>query len=127
MDCTDRLVYNGPGARSLSLYSPREEQMSKVGLYVKFMTHPGQRDALVALLLAAAGIQTVESCELYIVNVSATEPETVWVTEVWSSAAAHEASLTFEGSKAMIKRAMPLIAGAERIDLLPIGGKALMG
>jgi quinol monooxygenase YgiN len=102
--------------------------MSKVGLYVKFTTHPGQRDALVALLLeAAGGIQTVESCELYIVNVSATEPETVWVTEVWSSAATHEASLTFEGSKAMIKRAMPLIAGVERIDLLPIGGKGLMG
>ncbi|MFL5695262.1 MAG: putative quinol monooxygenase [Ktedonobacteraceae bacterium] len=60
-------------------------------------------------------------------NVSATEPETVWVTEIWSNAAAHEASLTLEGAKTTIKRAMPLIAGVERIDLLPIGGKGLMG
>ncbi len=28
-------------------------------------------------------------CELYIVNVSAAEPDAVWVTEVWSSQAAH--------------------------------------
>ncbi|MFL5695264.1 MAG: putative quinol monooxygenase [Ktedonobacteraceae bacterium] len=42
--------------------------MSKVGLYVKFTTHPDQRDALVELLLdTAAAIQAVEGCELYIV------------------------------------------------------------
>jgi quinol monooxygenase YgiN len=100
--------------------------MSKFGLYGKIIAHSGQRDALVAVLLEAAALmQHVPGCELYIVNVSATEPDTVWVTEVWSNRADHEASLTRDESKALIERGLPLIAGGERIELVPIGGKGL--
>jgi quinol monooxygenase YgiN len=100
--------------------------MSKFGLYGKITAQPGQRDALVAgLLEAAALMQHVPGCELYIVNVSATDTDTVWVTEVWSSASAHEASLTQDEIKALIKRSMPLIAGGERIEIVPLGGKGL--
>jgi quinol monooxygenase YgiN len=100
--------------------------MSKFGLYGKITAQPGQRDALVAgLLEAAALMQHVPGCELYIVNVSATEPDAVWVTEVWSSDSAHQASLTHDEVKALIKRTMPLIAGGERIEIVPIGGKGL--
>jgi quinol monooxygenase YgiN len=59
------------------------------------------------------------------VNISATEPDAVWVTEVWSSLADHEASLTRDESKALINRGLPLIAGGERIEIVPIGGKGL--
>ena len=98
--------------------------MSKFGLYSKITSHPGQRDALVAVLLeAAAAMQHIPDCELYIVNVSTTEPDVVWVTEVWSNSAAHEASLTRDETKVLIKRGMPLIAGGERIEIVPIGGK----
>ncbi len=101
--------------------------MSKFGLYGKITTHPGQRDALVEVLLeAASAMQLIPDCELYIVNVSATEPDVVWVTEVWSSPAAHEASLTRDEIKALIKRGMTLIAGGERIDIVPIGGKGFI-
>ena len=104
------------------------DQMSKFGFYSKFTTHPGQRDALVAILLeAAAGMQQVPGCELYIVNVSAAEPDAVWVTEVWSSQADHAASLTRDDAKALIARGRPLIAGGERIELIPLGGKGLAG
>ena len=100
--------------------------MSKFGLYGKIIAQPGQRDALVAgLLEAAALIQHVPGCELYIVNVSASEPDVVWVTEVWRSASDHQASLAQEEVKALIKRTMSLIAGGERIELVPIGGKGL--
>jgi len=100
--------------------------MSKFGLYGKITAQPGQRDALVAgLLEAAALMQHVPGCELYIVNVSATDADAVWVTEVWSSASAHQASLTLDEIKALIKRNMPLIAGGERIEIVPIGGKGL--
>jgi len=100
--------------------------MSKFGMYSKITTHPGQRDALVAVLLeAAAAMQHIPGCELYIVNISATEPDVVWVTEVWSSPAAHEASLTSDEIKAFIKRGMLLIAGGERIEIIPRGGKGL--
>ena len=100
--------------------------MSKFGLYGKITTHPGQRDALVAVLLdAAALMQHVSGCELYVVNVSPTEPDTVWVTEVWDSQAAHEASLTRDDVKELIGRGMTLIGGGERIEVVPVGGKGI--
>lgn len=100
--------------------------MSKFGLYNKITTHAGQRDALLAVLLeAASGMENVPGCELYIVNVSPTEPDVVWVTEVWTTQEAHQASLSKDEVKALIQRGRPLIAGGERIELVPIGGKGL--
>ncbi|OXM87599.1 putative quinol monooxygenase [Paenibacillus rigui] len=101
--------------------------MSKFGLYNKFMTKEGKRDELVGILLeAAASMEQVTDCEIYSVNVSDNEPESVWVYEVWSSAGAHQASLSLEGAAALIGRAMPLIAGVERIHTLtPVGGKGI--
>lgn len=100
--------------------------MSKFGMYAKFSAKSGQRDALVEILLDAANsMQSVEECELYIVNVSDTEPDTVWVTEVWSHSEAHAASLTLEATRASIQRAMPLIAGVEATEITPLGGKGL--
>lgn len=100
--------------------------MSKYGAYVKFTAKPGQRDALSDILLeAAAAARTVKECEVYIINVSEAEPDAVWVTEVWSSAEAHKASLDDPKTKASIARAMPLIAGVESIPVVPVGGKGL--
>ncbi len=98
--------------------------MNTFGLYAQIRTQAGQRDALVAVLLeAAAVLQQVPGCQLYIVNVSATEPDTVWVTEAWRSRAEHEASLTLEDLKPILLRGRPLIASFERIEVEPIGGK----
>ena len=100
--------------------------MNRFGMYAKFTAKSDQRDALVSILLeAAAPMQTVKECELYIVNVSDAEPDTVWVTEVWSDAEAHKASLALEETKALIQRAMPLIAGVESTQIRPLGGKGL--
>jgi quinol monooxygenase YgiN len=100
--------------------------MSRFGMYGKIIAQPGQRDALVAILLeAAAALRQVPGCEVYIVNVSPTEPDAIWVTEVWRSAADHAASLALEETKAQIQRGRPLIAGGERIEVVPLGGKGL--
>ena len=101
--------------------------MSAYGCYVKFTTQSGQRDALVEhLLSAAAEVSKVAGCEVYLINTSPTEPESVWVTEVWRSQQEHDASLTNEGAQAAIKHVLPLLAGLpEKIDLLPVGGKGL--
>lgn len=100
--------------------------MSKLGLYVKFTAKPGKRDALVEILLdAATAARSAKDCELYIVNVSDTEPDTVWVTEVWSNPDAHESSLAQEETRASIELAMPLIAGVESTKVTPIGGKGI--
>ncbi len=101
--------------------------MSTYGCYVKFTAQPGQCDALVEHLLSAAALtEKATGCQLYIINTSPTEPESVWVTEVWRSQQEHDASLTIEGAQAAIKQVLPLLAGSpEKIDLLPVGGKGL--
>ncbi|MCD9020455.1 antibiotic biosynthesis monooxygenase [Cohnella sp. NL03-T5] len=100
--------------------------MSRFGMYVKFTAKPGQRDALVNILLEGTDSEQLgKECDLYIVNVSDTEPDTIWVTEMWSHPEAHEASLAQEATKASIKRAMPLIAGVEATKVRPVGGKGL--
>lgn len=101
--------------------------MSAYGCYVKFTARPGQRDALVEhLLRAVAAVQEAAGCQLYLINTSPAEPETVWVTEVWRSQEEHDASLNNEGARAAIKQVLPLLAGSpEKIDVLPVGGKGL--
>jgi quinol monooxygenase YgiN len=101
-------------------------RMNTFGLYSKIRTQAGQRDALIAMLLEGANVlQQDAACQLYIVNISATEPDIVWVTEVWRSRADHEACLTREDIKPILMRGRPLIAGFERIEIEPIGGKGL--
>jgi quinol monooxygenase YgiN len=105
----------------------KEKDMSAYGCYVKFVARPGQLETLVELLLqAAAGVEAAPGCELYIINTSPTEAESVWVTEVWRSLEEHDASLSIEGAQELIKQVRPLLAGPpERIEVLPVGGKGL--
>jgi quinol monooxygenase YgiN len=106
---------------------PEEKSMSAYGCYVKFTAQPGQRDALVEHLLRAAALVEKEAgCELYIINTSPTEPDSIWVTEVWRSQEEHDASLTIESVQANIKQVLPLLAGSpEKIDVLPVSGKGI--
>ena len=103
--------------------------MARYGLVGSFRAHPGQGDALAALLVrAAAGLQANRDCELYVVHRSLDDPEAIWVTEVWTSAEAHRASLDDPAVQAAIEQGRPLIAGmGERFELAPLGGKGLPG
>lgn len=103
------------------------ESMSRFGLCVRFTTHPGRRDALVEELLAAAALaESHPGCELYVVSTTPSDANTVWVTEAWTSKAAHDASLTDDRAKAMIARGLPLLASPpESFELQPMGGKGL--
>jgi quinol monooxygenase YgiN len=54
------------------------------------------------------------------------EPEAVWVSEVWTSVAAHDASLEPEDIQALIQEARPLITGmSDQTQLTVHGGKGL--
>jgi quinol monooxygenase YgiN len=103
--------------------------MGRVGRYVQLKAREGQRDALVEHMLGAAQLLVdVPGCELYVINTSATDADAVWVTEVWSTQAELDASLTMESVKASVEQVVPLLAGPpDRIDILPVGGKGLDG
>ena len=94
------------------------------GLIGKMKATPGQRDALIALMLE--GTTAMPGCLSYIVARDATDADSIWVTEVWDSSESHKASLTLPEVQATIAQAMPLIAGFEPgAETEPIGGVGL--
>ncbi|MDL4839416.1 putative quinol monooxygenase [Aquibacillus rhizosphaerae] len=101
--------------------------MSKFSLFGKFTIQEGERDTMVDILLEAAeSMKNLDECEIYLVNISESEPNSVYVYEVWSDEEAHQASLTLEATQTLIKRAKPIIVGIERINTLKTkGGKGI--
>lgn len=103
--------------------------MPHYGLVGKIVAAPGRGAELADHLLeAAAALEEVPDCLLYVVSPVPDEPDAVWVTEIWTSPDAHRASLELHAVRALIARARPIIAGmGERIELHPVGGKGLAG
>ncbi len=94
------------------------------GLIGKIRATPGQRDALVAILLD--GTKAMPGCRAYIVARDAQDADAIWVTEVWDDQASHQASLQLPTVRDAIARGRPLIAGfGERFVTEPVGGVAL--
>lgn len=94
------------------------------GLIGKMTTVPGQRDTLATILLR--GTNAMPGCLSYIVAADPTEPDALWITEVWDSAASHQASLSLPAVQAAIAAGRPLIAGfSHRTETVPIGGLGL--
>ena len=76
------------------------------GLHVKFSAHQGKRDALLKDLSGTAEvIVDLPGCKLYMVSVSPTDPDSVFMTEVWESQAEHDASL--RGTEGGVPRTCP--------------------
>ncbi|HEX6292592.1 MAG TPA: putative quinol monooxygenase [Herpetosiphonaceae bacterium] len=91
------------------------------GLIGKLITVPGQRDALIAILLE--GVASMPGCLSYIVAKDTTDADAIWITEVWESQASHEASLALPAVQQAITHGKLLIAGfGERIVTEPVGG-----
>jgi len=98
--------------------------MSRVARYAKVTAHPGRGGELTDILLAAAAeMDDDPGCELYLVSREATEPDRIWVTELWRDQAALDASLERARESDDASRAIALVASWEMIDLDLLGGK----
>lgn len=94
------------------------------GLIGSFKAQPGQRDALLAILLENVG--TMPGCHSYVVAEDPEDADAIWITEVWDSAESHRASLGLPGVRDAIARAKPLIAGfGQHTQTRPVGGHGL--
>jgi quinol monooxygenase YgiN len=94
------------------------------GLIGKMRIVPGQRDALISILIE--GVAGMSGCLSYVVAQDATDPDAIWITEVWDSQKSHQASLTLPYVQQAISKGKPLIAGfGERFETKPIGGQGL--
>jgi quinol monooxygenase YgiN len=86
-------------------------------------TRYGHRDEVVEILLSGVDGLKTAGCELYVVAVSDTDKDVIWVTEVWQTKAQHEASLQLPETRAAIEKAMPLLTGEfTRQELTVVGG-----
>lgn len=95
---------------------------SRYGLIGTMRTKPGQRDAVVKLLLRDVDDLRAVGCHLYVVGLDHEDPDLIRVTEVWDSKDAHRASLQLPGVRATIAEAMPLLTGEFTQTEFPVAG-----
>ena len=94
------------------------------GLITKIQATPGQRAALASILVK--GSSGMPGCLSYVVARDTSDPDSLWVTEVWDTQASHEASLSLPSVQEAMAAGRPLIAGfSERTATEPIGGHGL--
>jgi len=100
------------------------DEIEKYGLFGKMVAAPGKRDELIGYLLAGTG--AMPGCLIYVIAKSPTEPDAIWITEVWATKQHHADSLKLPAVQAAIARARPIIAGfGERFETVPVGGVGL--
>ena len=91
------------------------------GLIGQMMAVPGQRDALIEIVLV--GSRGMAGCLSYIVAKDALDADTVWITEVWDAEASHAASVSLPSVREANRRGEPLIAAfGQGMVTEPVGG-----
>lgn len=94
------------------------------GLIGKMRAQPGKREELLGLLREAT--TALPGCLSYIVARDPADTTAIWITEVWTDADSHKASLVLPDVQAAIARARPLMAGFDvQIETDPVGGFGL--
>ena len=98
------------------------DETALYGVIGQISATPGQRDALIALL--AAGSEAMPGNLAYLIAKDNGDADAIWITEIWTSAEAHKASLKLPQVQTAIAQARPIIAGfGIRAEVTPVGGK----
>lgn len=86
----------------------------KFGMQAVLTAQSGKGDELAEIMKSAAdAVAKVDGCELYLVQHSIADENQILITELWSSAEHHKASLQNPEVIALITRAKPIIAAME--------------
>ena len=94
------------------------------GLIGKMLSVEGAREELLDTMLG--GMREMPGCLSYVIARDPTDPNALWITEVWASREQHQASLQLQTVQETIGKARPLIAGfGERFETEPVGGFGL--
>lgn len=91
------------------------------GLIAKLTLVPGRRQEVIDLL--SSSTQNMPGCASYVIGKDAADENVLWVTEVWESQAAHDASFALRAVQEVVPRVKPLIANFEKIATTdPVAG-----
>ncbi len=94
------------------------------GLIVKLTCAPANRGKLIGILKESAA--DMPGCFSYVVAEDSTDESVIWVTEVWDSAASHDASLSLPSVRNAIPRAKPMVTLFEKTAVTrPVWGVGL--
>lgn len=102
--------------------------MNKYGLFGKLVAKKGHADQLAEILIKAAQLmKTAKGCHLYVVSKDETEPNAVFVSEIWDSKEDHAESLNVPGVRELIGQAMPILDGPPQKgqELTILGGAGI--
>ncbi|HEY0498620.1 MAG TPA: antibiotic biosynthesis monooxygenase [Kutzneria sp.] len=95
------------------------------GFHATMTARPGRGDEVVRVLLNAPSMPN-EDCVVFLVSRSAENPDTVHVTEGWTSREAHSRFFETAAAQALVAALQPLLDGESRYtDEVPVGGKAV--
>ena len=85
---------------------------SMFSVYGRMTALPGRREELIALLQEGFRAGGEDSGLLtYSINTAPEDPDTVWMTQLWTDRAAHDATTRSEAVAAVTQRLPPLLAG----------------
>jgi quinol monooxygenase YgiN len=87
------------------------EEQEPFGMIGKIKAQPGKRAELIAIL--GSGTGAMPGCQAYLIAEDATDPDGIWITEIWDKQESHAASLKLPAVQAAIAKGRPLIAGFE--------------
>jgi quinol monooxygenase YgiN len=88
------------------------------GLIGQMKAQPGQRAALIAIL--HEGLDEMPGNLAFIVGADAGDPDSIWITELWTTKQAHDDALKLPAVTAAIEKGRPLIAGmGTRVEFNP--------
>ena len=94
------------------------------GLTGSIKTNPGQRAAVIAILLDGVERLRDAGCRVYIVGEG--KPDEIVVFEVWVSKQHHDESLQLPEDRESIARAMPMLTGEfSNREVTIVGGLGL--
>jgi len=112
------------GARAFWNADPACYVADMHGLIVKLAVQPGQRDAVIAILVRCA--TRMPGCLSYIVAKDTTDENAIWATEVWDCEASHDASFTLPAIKEAVGLVRPMVIGIQsKVITTPVGGLGL--
>ena len=81
------------------------------GYFGSMKALPGRRDEVVSIILDGGEATTLPGCQLYVVSLSNTDPDVIWVTEYWDTKESHDASLQLPDVRASVAKVLPLLTG----------------
>ncbi len=94
------------------------------GIIGKITATEGGREQLISILLE--GTRDMPGCLSYIVSKDTSDPNGIWISEVWKDEESHQKSLTLPAVQEAMRKGRPLMAGFEARHVVePVGGQGL--